>query len=101
MEDLDIGILRPETLPIAITDFIKVVTMLEVDIGLTRQAIILHTNVEFIFLVTMVEVDLSIKIPANLPLPIVDQDLMLTEEVDTYLRPATFLPITDVAVVDC
>ena len=44
MEDMDIGLLRKATLPIATTDLIivviKVVTMVEVDIGLNISAII-------------------------------------------------------------
>ena len=42
MKDVDIGILRPDTLPLTIMDFIivviKLVTMVEVYVGLKRQS---------------------------------------------------------------
>ena len=49
----------------------------------------------------MVEVELGLKRPAIIPLIIVDQELVLTVEVDIGIRPATLTPIEQVAVVNC
>ena len=56
--------------------------------------------VEFIILVLMVKVDLGLKRPSTIPLEIMEQKLMLTEEVDIVLRPETFHPLTHVTVID-
>ena len=53
---------------------------------------------EFIILVLMLEVQLCIKRPAIIPLTIMEQELMLTGEVDIGIRPATLPPIDQVAV---
>ena len=72
MEYVDIGILRPATLPPAIMGFFIVVMMVEVYIGLLRPDTLNLAMVEFIIVetkvVTVVEVDISLKIPVTLPL---------------------------------
>ena len=57
--------------------------------------------VGFKILVLMVEVDLGLKRPATITLAIVEQELILTEEVDICIRPETFHPLTHVTVIDC
>ena len=68
MEDVEIGLLIPETLPLAIAEFIIVVAMLDIDIGLKRTATLPLAIAEFIILVMIVEVDLGLNSPATLPL---------------------------------
>ena len=63
--------------------------MLDVDECSKRLDTISITIVEFIILVLMVEVELGLKRPATLPLVIVEQELMLTGEVDIGLNPDT------------
>ena len=75
--------------------------ILEVDLGLKIPATIYLAIVEFIILVFMVDVELGINIQYNIPLAIVDQDLMLMVEVDIGTRTAIITPITQVAVVYC
>ena len=70
MEDTEIGLLRPATLPLAIAEFIIAVMMVEVNLGLNRPATLYLAIVEFIILVLMLEVELGIKRPATLPLVI-------------------------------
>ena len=77
MEDVDIGLLRPSTLPIKIVEFIIVV----------------------IELVMMIEVGIFLNRPSTTHLSIVEKKLMLTVYVDIGIRPATIPPITQVAVV--
>ena len=105
LEYVDICILRPLTIPIAIADFIIVVTMLEVNIGLKRPATLPLSTLEFIIVgikvLTMVEMDIGLKIPATTPLVIMYQEFMLMEEADIVIRPATLPPINLVAAVDC
>ena len=72
MEDVDIGLKRPVTLTTPILQFIM----------------------EIIKVVMMVDVDIGLNIPATIPPTIMDQDLMLTGEVNIGIRPSTFLPIT-------
>ena len=74
--------------------------MVEVDLGIKRPANISLTTVEFIIFLLAVEVGIGLNIPATLPVRIVDQESMLTGEVDIGLRPSTLSPITQVAVVD-
>ena len=101
MEDVEIYLLRPATLPFAIAEFIIVVKMLEMYLGRKGPATIYLSIVEFIILVLVVEVELGLKIPATLPLAIVEQELMFTVEVDIGLIPATLPPITQVDLVYC
>ena len=75
MEDVYIGILRPFTIALIISEVIIVVMLVEVDIG--------HN------------------IPATLPIAIGEHGLMLKVGVDIGLRPATLVTITHVTVVDC
>ena len=49
----------------------------------------------------MVDMDIVIKISETLPPKIVEQELMLTGEVDIGIRPETLPLITHVAVVYC
>ena len=99
MEDMDICLLIPANLPLSIVEFIIVLTMVEVDLGIKRPANISLTTVEFIILLLAVEVGIGLNIPATLPVRIVDQESMLTGEVDIGLRPSTLSPITQMAVV--
>ena len=101
MEDGDIGLLRPENLPLTTTELIIVAMMEEVDIGLKIPATIPIVIVEFIILVKLVEVDLGLKRPDTLSLEIADQELIPTGWVDIGLIPATIPPNTQVLVVDC
>ena len=94
MEDVYIGLFRPSTIPPEITEFIIVVTILDVDIVLKRPATVSLVMVKFISLVLMVEVSIGLKRPSTIPLSIVDQELILTGEVDIGLTPATIPPIT-------
>ena len=79
--------------------------MEDVAISLKRLASIIIATVEFIVMVNkavmMGEVYIGLKIPATLPLEIMEQSLMLTGEVNKGLIPATIPPITHMAVVDC
>ena len=54
MEYIDIGLLRPATLPLAITAFFIIVTMLVVDLGLKRPGTLYILIVKFIILILMV-----------------------------------------------
>ena len=78
MEGVDIGFLRPATLPLEIIGFImveiKVVMTVEVDIGINRSS--------------------------TLPPSIAEKDLMLMGEVDIAPRPTNNPSITQVDVVD-
>ena len=56
MEDVEIFLLRPATIPLAITYFIIVDMVLEVDLGIKIPASISLETVEFIILVLMLEV---------------------------------------------
>ena len=67
IEEVEKVILRPPTIPIAMTEFIIVVTMVEVGIGLKRPSTLPLSIMEFIILVKMSEVDLGLKIPDPLP----------------------------------
>ena len=98
MEYVDIGLLRPSTITLAITEVIISVTMVELYLSHKRSATIYLPIVEFIILVLIVEVELGLNIPATLPLGIVEQDLMLTEEMDICLRPV-ILPCASQEVV--
>ena len=77
MEDVDIGLLIEATLPLVISGFIVVVTMVEVDIGIKIPATLYLKIVEFIILLTMVEIDPGLNIPANLTITIAEQELVL------------------------
>ena len=44
--------------------------------------------------VVMVDLDIGLKIPATLPLTILDQELMFTVDVDTFIILATHTHIT-------
>ena len=99
MEDVEIGLLRKSTLPLSIVEFIIVVTMVEVNIGLKRPDTIYLAILEFIILVLMLEVELGLKITATLLNVMVEQELMLTGDVDIYLRPDILPPITQVDAV--
>ena len=100
MEDVGIGLLRPANITLAIAEFIIVMTMVEADLGLKRLDKFSLAIMYFIILVLMVELELGIKIPATIPLTIVDHNFMLEVEVNIGLRPATITPITHVDVVD-
>ena len=89
MEDMDICLLRPSTLSLSIASFFIFVMVVEVDLGIKITATIYLEILEFIILVLMVEVELGLKRPATLPLVIVEQELMLTGEVDIGLNPDT------------
>ena len=56
MEDVDIGLLRPATLPLTIAEVIILVMMVEADLGHKRPDTISITIVDFFILVLMVEV---------------------------------------------
>ena len=101
IKDVYIGLLRLAIIPLAISEFIIVMTMLEVDIGLKRLDTSYLSIMEFIILVLMVEVELCLKIIDILPLTIVGQDWTLKGEVDIGFRLSIILPITQVAMVDC
>ena len=77
MEGVDIGILRPVTLHISITEFI--IAVIEV--------------------VTVVEADIGPKRSANIPLAIVDQLLMLMGELNICISPETLPTTTQMDVV--
>ena len=79
MEDVDVGLLIPPTLALAILEFIIMV----------------------IGVVNIVEVDIGLKIPDTIPIVIVDQDLIFMGEVDIGLRTDTLPSITQVVVADC
>ena len=100
MEDMNTGLLIPATLPLAITVFIIVVTMLDMDIDLKRPATLSLAVVDFIILVLVLEVQLGIKRPAIIPITILEQELVLTIEVDIGIIPATLPPIDQVAVAN-
>ena len=72
MSDVNLCHKKTATLPIVIVDFILMV----------------------IKMVTMEEVDIGLNIPDKLPLAIMDQELMLTGEVDIGMRTATIPPVT-------
>ena len=103
MEGVDMGLLRPYTLPIVILEFIVVTNMVEVDIVLKRPANLPLKIMNFIIVVIkvvmMVEVDIYLKRPTTLPLAIMEQELMLVVEMDIGHIPATIPPITQVSVV--
>ena len=105
MEDVDICLLRPDTIILTFMDFIIAMKMVQLDIGLKRTATILLSIVEFIMVVikvvTMVEVDIGLKRPATIPIATFEQELILMEEVSIGLIPATITLITQAAVVDC
>ena len=77
MEDLDIYILIPATLPLSIMEFIIVVKMVEVYTCLKRTANLPLVIVEFIKVLikvaTMVEVDIGINIPSTITISIMYQ----------------------------
>ena len=98
---MDIGLLRPDTIPLTIAEFVIVVAMLEVDLGLKRPSTLPFAIMEFIILVTMIDMDLGFNRPTTIPLAIVDQDLLLTGEVYIGLRTDTLTPKTQVTVLDC
>ena len=75
MEDMDMGFLRPSTIPLVIADILMVVML--------------------------VEVDICHKIPATLLLKNVEHEFMLKVEVYIVLRPSTIPTVTQVTVVDC
>ena len=62
-EDVDLGLKRPDNFPLATVEFIIMV----------------------IKVAKMEDVDICIKIPANITLTIMDQEVMLTGEVDIVL----------------
>ena len=99
-EDVDIGLLRPATLPLAITEVIIVATMVEVDLGHKRPDTIYLKILEFIIMVLMVEVELGLKRPSTLPLTIVDKELTLKRDMDIGLRTATLPHASQEVVVD-
>ena len=101
MEDVEIGLLRPATLPLTIAEVIILVKMIEVDLGHKRPSAISLAIVEFIILMLMVEGELGLKRPAILPLAIVEQEFMLLGEVDIGLRPATLPCASQEVVVYC
>ena len=78
MEDVAICLLIPATLPLIIMQFIILA----------------------IELVTIVEVNICLKRPNTLPLVILEQELMLTVELDIGLITATLPNISHVAVAD-
>ena len=78
---MDIGLLRPSTLPQVITDVLGIGILIP-----TTLPLIIAEDIKVVMLV---EVDLGHKRPANFPLEIGEQELMLKSEVDIGLRPAT------------
>ena len=100
MEDVETGLLRPYNLLLEIAEFILVVTMADMYLGIKIPATISLTIVELIILMLMLEVELGLKITATLLNVMVEQDLMLTGDVDIYLRPDILPPITQVDAVD-
>ena len=114
IEILDIGLEIPSICPpILVTTMVFMImkvleclrVMEDVAISLKRLASIIIATVEFIVMVNkavmMGEVYIGLKIPATLPLEIMEKALMLTGEVNKGLIPATIPPITKVTVVDC
>ena len=101
MEDGD-RYLRPANIFLTIVEFIKFVTMVEVGIGIKRTATIPLAIMDFVTVmikvVTMVEADIGLLRSATLPLAIVDRELMLMGDVDIGPRPATLIPINQVAM---
>ena len=101
MEDVDIFLLRPFTLPLEIKEFIIVVKMVVVDLSLKRPSTLSIAIVEFIILVLMVEVGLCLKRPDTIYFAAMEQEFMLMGELGIGLIPATIPPITEVDVADC
>ena len=79
MEGMDLGLKRPDNIPIVIMEFI--VVLIEV--------------------VTMKELDIGLKRLATPPIEIMDKELMLMGELDIDLRPSTITHITQVAMANC
>ena len=100
-EHSEIGLLRPATLSLKITDFIILVMMVEVDLGLKRPTNLSITVVDFIILGLMLYLELGIKRPDNPPLVIVERELMFMGDADIGLRPSIIPPTTQVNMVDC
>ena len=77
MEDVDIYILIPSTIPLSIMEFIIVLKMLDVYKCLKIPANLPPVIVDFIKVlikvVTILEVDIGLNIPANLNLAIIYQ----------------------------
>ena len=67
----------------------------------TLTLLIVEFIIVMIKVVKIAEGDICLKITAIITLKIVDQELMLTGEVNIGLIPATLPPITQVAMVDC
>ena len=70
MEDVNIGILIPATIPIVKLEFITAMMMKEMDLGIKRPGTIVIAIWWFIFFLLMVELGLGLKRPATLPLSI-------------------------------
>ena len=66
----------------------------------TLTLLIVEFIIVMIKVVKIAEGDICLKITAIITLKIVDQELMLTGEVNIGLIPATLPPITQVIVVD-
>ena len=96
MDDVDLGLLIPATLPFAILEVIIVVMVVEVGLGHKRPATLPLEIMTFTFLVLMVDVELSLKRPANFPL----KHLILKGEVDIGLIPAILSCVSKEVVVD-
>ena len=75
--------------------------MVEVDLGNKTPATLSLEIFEFIILVLMVEVELGLKRSANLPLAIIDKQLMMKVDMDIGLRPETLTRVYHELVVDC
>ena len=101
MENMDIGILRISTLPLAITDFIIAVTTRELYLGLNIPVTLPLKIVDFIILVTVTYMDIGLKRPATLPLAKLKEDVMLTRKEGICIIPATLTPITQVSMAYC
>ena len=75
----------------------EVYTSLKRKVTLTLA--ILYFIMVLVEFVVVVDVDIGIKIPANVPLIIMDKELTFMEELDIGLIPATLTPITQMAVI--
>ena len=113
MEVLDIGLKRPaiRSLTIIMTMVFLIITVLEflwvteeVDLGLKRPAniplVILDFNVVVIKLVMVEDVDFGLKRPSTLTFSIMEQVLMVMGEADICRIPVTLPTIIQVGMVD-
>ena len=107
---MDIGLLRPSTLPQVIMEVMKVVemcikipaTLPQVNVEVLDVGQVWTDTIPLVIVEDMlIEVDLGNKRPDNLPLKIGEQDLMLKRKVDIGLQPDNIRPVIKANVVDC